>query len=97
MRQTTYHPKVPSEVREIVEDYESISERLADDFWTELTTAISFASEHPERHHFDASGRRRYNLTRFPYHFLFRVFEGTVRSTVVRHHRRRPDIGSRRS
>lgn len=74
MRFPVYHPCVPSEVRKVVEYYEEISPKLADEFWIELTEAIDYATEHPEHHHFDPTGFRRSNLKRFPYHFLFRVF-----------------------
>ena len=96
MRFTVYHPKVPGEARQIIADYEEISPALADGFWTELTDAIAYATEFPGRHHFDASGRRRSNLKRFPYHFLFRVFDDRIRITVVRHNSRSPQFGSRR-
>lgn len=96
MRFVVYHPKVPSEVRQIIADYEEISTKLADGFWEELTDAITYATEFPERHHFDASGRRRSNLKRFPYHFLFRIFDDRIRITVVRHHSRSPEYGMRR-
>ena len=97
MRETIYHPKVPAEVREIVAHYSEISPKLADDFWAELLDAIDYATKHPERHHFDSSGRRRSNLTRFPYHFLFRTFPEFVRITVVKHNSRRPRFGTRRA
>ena len=97
MRHTVFHPKVPGEVRQIISDYEEISVKLADEFWTELTEAIVYATEFPKRHHFDASGRRRSNLNRFPYHLLFRVFDDRIRVTVVRHHNRISQLGSRRS
>ena len=96
MRSTVYHPKVPKEVREIVAHYEQISPKLADEFWSELLAAIDYATEYPERHHFDLSGRRRSNLTQFPYHFLFRTFADCIRITVVKHHSRRPQFGSKR-
>jgi len=97
MRSTVYHPKVPGEVRQIIEDYDLISPKLADDFWDELIDAIDYATKFPERHHYDASGRRRSNLKRFPYHCLFRTFDDHIRITVVRHHCRTPDLGSRRT
>ena len=96
MRYTEYHPKVPGEVRQIVADYDGISPSLANGFWSELMQAITYATECPERHHFDVSGRRRSNLKRFPYHFLFRVFDDRIRITVVRHHSRSPSLGARR-
>ena len=96
MREVVYHPSVPAEVRAIIEYYEGISSPLADRFWEELTSAILYAQKYPERHHLDASGRRRSNLKRFPYHFLFRIFDSHIRITVVRHHSRDPHFGSKR-
>jgi plasmid stabilization system protein ParE len=97
MRSAIYHPQVPREVRDIVGHYEKISQKLADDFWEELLCAVDYASKFPERHHFDISGRRRSNLTQFPYHFLFRVFPDCVRITVVKHNHRNPRLGTRRA
>ena len=97
MRELVYHPRVPAEVREILAYYDEVSPVVGDEFWQELTEALRLAREFPERHHFDPSGRRRGNLKRFPYHFLFRVFDETVRITVVRHDQRNPKFGSGRS
>ena len=48
MRSAVYHPKVPAEVRDIVDHYERISQKLADNFWKELLCAIDYASKFPE-------------------------------------------------
>ena len=95
-RELRYHPEMQKEVREILSFYSEISERLADDFWDELSEAVEYARQYPERHHFDASGRRRSNLSRFPYHFIFRVSPEFVKVTVVKHNSRSPGYGSRR-
>ena len=96
MKELYYHPKVPGEVREILRYYDQISPLLADDFWTKLTEALKEIQLHPQRQHFDPSGRRRRNLKRFPYHILFRELENHVRVTAVRHHNRNPEFGTRR-
>jgi len=96
MRETYYHPLVPSEVRNFVQYYENRSESVADQFWNELKEAIDYAARFPERHHFDDSGRRRSNLKRFPFHFLFRVYPDRIRVTVVRHDHQKPSYGTRR-
>lgn len=97
MRQIGYHPRVPREIGEIVGYYAGISDRLADDFWSELTAAFEHAREQPKHHHFDASGRQRGNLTRFPYHFLFGFTANQVKIMVVRHNSRSPGYGSKRN
>ena len=95
-REALYHASVRQEIWEILSHYENISAELADDFWEELTEAVEDARKFPERHHFDPSGRRRCNLKRFPYHFLFRTNPSQIKITVVRHHSRHPGYGSRR-
>ena len=82
-REILYHSAVQVENRGILDYYGGISERLADDFWVELTYAFDYARRFPERHHFDSSGRRRSNLNRFPYHFLFRTSNSQIKVTVV--------------
>lgn len=96
MRKVVYHPKVPTEVRAFLEHYDAISPDLGDSFWQALTDAIDYAREHPERHHFDSSGRRRSNLNRFPIHILFRILPGMIRITAIRHDRQIPSYGARR-
>jgi plasmid stabilization system protein ParE len=96
MRAVVYHPKVSSEVRAFLDHYDAISPDLGNSFWLELSEAISYAREYPEKHHFDHTGRRRSNLKRFPVHFLFRVLPGVIRVTAVRHDRQDPGYGSRR-
>jgi hypothetical protein len=92
-----YHPSVQKELREILGFYSDISEQLADDFWNEFNEAVEYARQFPERHHFDASGRRRNNLSRFPYHFLFRISSALVKVTVIKHNSRSPGYGTRRN
>ena len=98
MKPAVYHPRVPSEARELVEYYDDISTELGNRFWRELIAAIEHAQEHPEMHHFDylGVGLRRSNLKKFPVHFLFRVFPDKIRITVVKHHKQRPTYGIRR-
>lgn len=96
MMTVVYHPKVPAEVREFLDHYDSISREIGDSFWNELTEAIEYARDFPERHHFDRTGRRRSNLKRFPIHFLFRILPEAIRITAVRHDRQNPRYGTRR-
>ena len=95
-REILYQSAIQGEIREILDHYEAISGRVGDDFWVELTEAFDCAPRLPERHHFDSSGRRRSNLKRFPYHFLFRTSDAQIKVTVVRHNSRQPTYGIRR-
>lgn len=91
------HPKVYSDIDEIMGYYERIATtELADDFYAELRHYMKQAAERPESFSIRQRDIRRVNLQRFPYHFLFRIVGDVVRILVVRHHSRRPTVGIRR-
>lgn len=91
------HSKVYSDVHAIMEYYERVaSPELADDFYSELRCFMLEAAARPESFSLRERDLRRANLHRFPYHFLFRVVDDSVRILVVRHHRRHPSLGLRR-
>ena len=91
-----FHPRVQQDVTEILTYYEGISPALADRFWEESETGVQCIQESPTRCHLDASGLRLLNMSRLPYHILFRIRHDTVKVVVVRHHRRRTSLGTRR-
>ena len=91
-----YHPDVQRDVSRILRHYDGINDRLGDEFWKELNSLISRAADNPERFHYESRDRRRVNLRRFPYHFLFREIPDGIRITVVRHHKRHPERGIER-
>ena len=91
-----YHPAVQGDVSKILRHYDRIHGRLGDDFWDELNSFIQQAASNPQRFHFEARDRRRVNLRRFPYHFLFREVPAGIRITVIRHHKQRPQLGLKR-
>jgi plasmid stabilization system protein ParE len=91
-----YHPAVQHDVSRILHHYDGINDRLGDEFWEELNSFINQAVANPQRFHFEGPDRRRVNLRRFPYHFLFREISGGIRITVVRHHKQHPEPGLRR-
>ena len=91
------HPKVYSDIDEIMGYYERVATRqLADEFYAELRYYMQQAAERPESFAIRERDLRRVNLQRFPYHFLFRVAGDVVRILVVRHDRRLPTVGIRR-
>ena len=91
------HPKVYSDIDEIMGYYERIeTPELADEFYAELRHYMNQAADRPESFPIRERDIRRVNLQRFPYHFLFRIVGDVVRILVVRHHSRRPTVGIRR-
>jgi hypothetical protein len=94
--QARFHKLVQTDLREILAKYYGISDALADDFFTEFQSGLHKASENPKSCHFDASGLRRCNLDRFPYHFLYDIRDQYIRVWVLRHNRRNPRLGLRR-
>ena len=65
------HPKVYSDIDEIMRYYERVATReLADEFYVELRHYMQQAAERPESFAIRDRDLRRVNLQRFPYHFL---------------------------
>lgn len=67
--------------------------QLAEDFYQEFDARVSEIAGNPKRFHFEASGLRRANLKRFPYHILYRERLHDIRILVVNHDRRHPRYG----
>lgn len=86
------HPHISSDVAQIAEYYEAMARPdLAEDFCVELWRFFERAVEFPLAYRVRSHGLRRVDLTRFPFHFWFRVIPpDTVRILVIRHHKQRP-------
>jgi plasmid stabilization system protein ParE len=91
-----YHPAVERDVAEAVRRYDSISDRLGNEFKAELRRVVVIAARNPNRFHPIKPGFHRANLKRFPYHFIYRELADGIRVTLVRHHRREPSSGMER-
>ena len=91
------HPKVYSDIDTIMAYYEEVATReLANEFYVELRHFVVEAAKRPKSFAIREQDIRRVNLRRFPYHFLFRIADDTIRVLVVRHHSRHPSLGMRR-
>jgi len=89
-----FHRQIASDISRIMDYYEDVAgQQLADEFYNELRFFFQKAADSPETFSIRERDLRRVNLQRFPYHFLFRIVDDTVRILVVRHHRRRPSLG----
>ena len=92
-----FHRQIASDISRIMDYYEDVAgPTLADEFYEELRSFFRKAADSPEAYDIRERDLRRVNLVRFPYHFLFRVVGDRVRVLVVRHHRRRPALGTDR-
>ena len=91
-----FHRRVQSDLNAILERYFAVSDHLGDDFFAEFTAGVAKALANPQFFHFDAGGLRRCNLDRFPYHFLYDIFEGSIRVWVIRHDQQNPGFGMKR-
>ena len=91
------HPKVYSDIAQVMEYYEQVaSADLADEFYAELRQLMREAAKRPESFPIRERDIRRANMRRFPYHFLFRMTSDAIRILVVRHHKREPSLGTGR-
>jgi plasmid stabilization system protein ParE len=89
--------QVESDISRIMDYYEDAAgDQLAHEFYEELLSFFGKAADTPEVYAIRERDLRRANLERFPYHFLFRIAGDAVRILVVRHHRRRPSLGTHR-
>ena len=91
------HPKVYSDISQIMEYYERVATpELADEFYREFRHSVEKTMQQPEAFAIRERDFRRVNLRRFPYHFLFRIVGDAVRVLVVRHHGRHPAFATER-
>ena len=92
-----FHKQVHDDISRIMDYYENVAgAHLADEFYSELKIYFQKAAQSPESYIVRKRDLRRVNLSRFPYHFFFRIIEDRVRILVVRHHKRRPQLDLRR-
>jgi hypothetical protein len=92
-----YHRNVQRDVSAMLEYYDSVGgPGLGDAFFEEFMAYVALALESPIRVHPIEGDLRRANLSRFPYHFLYRIHGDTLRILVVRHHHRDPAYGLKR-
>lgn len=93
-----YHPAIEIELREIVKYYNACSKELGSAFLNEFEKQVLRIAAMPTRWMIVEGDIRRSLMRRFPYIIYFRVLESdTIRVTVIKHQRRRPEYGRSRS
>jgi len=89
-----YHRSVQQDVSTVLAYYDQVGGAgLGDAFYAEFMAFIALVFENPARFHPVNGELRRANLERFPYHFLYRVHDDSIRILVLRHHHRNPSFG----
>jgi toxin ParE1/3/4 len=92
-----FHRLIKRDLRTIITHYEEeFGPDLAARFHREFEEVALRIERNPRRFHIISGVLRRANFASFPYHLLFRETEGGARILVLRHHRRKPDYGTRR-
>lgn len=93
-----FHRLVQKDLRTVLEYYtEEGGAPLADRFFAEIEALVACIARDPKTFHQVPHGLRRANMIRFPYHFLFRESIAGVRILILRHHKRHPKFGHKRS
>jgi plasmid stabilization system protein ParE len=93
-----YNRRVSSDLHDILEYYEKRGgKKLGDEFFDELTATVQSIRSNPSHFPYYRDKTRRANLTRFPYHLIYEIRPDIIWVFVLRHDRRDPDYGLRRS
>lgn len=93
-----YHALARQEVIRATNYYAQVSSALAADFLEKFNAAEAMIAADPIQFEQVRPGVRRCLLDRFPYGIYYRMPNpSTVRIIVVKHHRRRPGLGMRRT
>lgn|SRR5215471_13513422 len=92
-----FHSLARSDISRIMDYYEDAAgPELADEFYLEPRPFLQKAMKSPEGYSVRERDIPRVNLERFPFQFLYRVVNDRVRILAVRHHLRRPSLGTHR-
>ncbi len=93
----SFNRNVARDLRDTLAFYEEQSgSSLADAFYDELMLRVDQVRNNPKWFPFSKGDRRRVNLDRFPYHFLYRFKSENIRILVLRHNQRNPKYGDGR-
>ena len=92
------HPGAEQDLMEAASFYEHEgSPTLAARFVTEFKRVTALISDHPEIGPSRGKGLRGVTMAAFPYTVIYRHNTSSIKLLVVKHDRRRPSYGSRRT
>ena len=92
------HPGAERDLESAIDFYlKNAGPVIAERFLEEFYRAAKYLVENPDIISTSENGHRSYPLHVFPYSVVYVIPERKVRILVVRHHRRKPSYGSRRT
>src|SRR5581483_235032 len=92
-----FHRLIKRDLRTIMTHYEEeVGPDLVTRFHREFEEVALQIERNPRRFNILSGELRRANFPSFPYHLPYREIEGGAIVLVLRHHRRKPDYGTRR-
>lgn len=92
------HPGAERDLEKAIDFYlKNAGQVIAQRFLEEFYRAANYLVENPEIVSRAENGHRSYPLHVFPYSVVYVTPENKIRILVVRHHRRRPSFGLRRT
>ncbi|HXG66826.1 MAG TPA: type II toxin-antitoxin system RelE/ParE family toxin [Blastocatellia bacterium] len=86
-----FHPWARQELIDAVAYYDSISQKLADDFVAEVENAITRIQNFPDAWPKFTANARRCRVNRFPYGVVYRASTDEILIVAVMHLHRKPD------
>ena len=96
MLRLIFHPDIQNEIKENYQWYKSKSHELAEDFITELESALRIIKEIPDTWPVISLNFRRYLLHRFPFGVIYQVKKDAIFIVAVMHLSRKPDYWMKR-
>lgn len=91
MKKIQFESRAGQDVAGIAFHYHSIGSSIAQKFFNELKTALTFIRKFPDAGTEVESGVRKLILKKFPYSIFYRQAEKSIIIIAVLHQRRRPE------
>ena len=91
-----FSPEAKFEIKESEDFYNNEQPGLGKEFLEEVRHAARAIAQNPEVWQKTYKDFRRYFLSRFPFHLIYRIHPDAVEVTAVSHNKRRPDYWKKR-
>lgn len=96
MKQLSFHPASPREIKAAHAWYLQQSVQSADGFYEELLPALDHVQRQPRLYPAHSHGTQRVMLDRYPFAIVYRELLNEIQIIAVAHAKRRPGYWARR-